>query len=298
MRENSLFSRRRLGQCLAGSLMRAILPNGELWAELSGKSDETIEAGWKKLLKFEAADVARRNIHGLMRAAHSYHESHSSLPPAVIANPKLPAGKRLSGLVLLLPHLDVESWIQRGESCFDEKTIQLGKSLYESIDQSKAWDDPVNLKAARTLVPAFVAPQSGAVRNADGIPVSHFAFVSGNSAGTNGAFPGDRGLRFAAITDGTVSTLGFGQIDHDLGPWIAEGLGTARQLFAATKDMPASFGSGYGKGAMFATVDSMAGYFPINEESMPILEQMATRSGEELVDFKGLRQENPFKASD
>jgi hypothetical protein len=291
MFETRALSRRHFCRTLATGCLAAA--SSQLLAADNSK-DAAMLAAWKKLSKFEAAELARRNVHGLVRAAHGYHEAHGSLPPAVIANPKLPAGKRLSGLVLLLPHLDQKSWMERGTACFDEKTVQLGKTLYESIDQSKAWDDPAILEAARTLVPAFLAPQSGEILDEDGFAVSHFAFVSGNSEGTNGAFPGERAIKIASITDGTVSTLGFGQVNSELGPWIAEGLGTARQLFAATKNSPASFGSEYGKGAMFATVDSMAGYFPINEKTQPILQQMGTRSGGELFEFKQLRQENPF----
>lgn len=292
MPETSTLSRRHFCQTLATGCLAAA--SSRLLAADDPQGDPTL-AAWQKLSKFEAADVARRNIHGLVRATHSYHQAHGSLPPAVITSPKLPAGKRLSGLVLLLPHLDQKSWIERGTPCFDEETVELGKRLYESIDQSKAWDDAANLEAARTIVPAFLAPQSGEILTEDGFAVSHFAFVSGNSKGTNGAFPGEQAIKIADITDGTVSTLGFGQINHELGPWIAEGLGTARQLFAATKDSPASFGSKYGIGAMFATVDSMAGYFPINEKTQPNLQQMGTRSGGELVEFKQLRQENPFQ---
>ena len=137
MRENSQLSRRRFGHCLAGGLLGAISTTERLWADAPKLSDEATATAWKKLSKFDAAEVARRNIHGLVRASHRFHKLHGTLPPAVIANSKLPGGKRLSGLVLLLPHLDVKSWMDRGKSCFDEKTIQLGKSLYESIDQSR-----------------------------------------------------------------------------------------------------------------------------------------------------------------
>jgi hypothetical protein len=250
---------------------------------------------WKKLPRFDAAEIAKQHAHGLIRAAHGYFEKHGTLPSAVIPNPKLPAGKRLCGLVLLLPFLDQESYMVKGESCFDQKTIDLGRRLYDSIDQSKAWDDPVNREAAKTLMPAFLTPGSGRILNLKGDALSHFAFVKGSSKGEDGAFPGEKGLKLADITDGTVSTLGIGQVNEDLGPWIAEGRSTARQLFEATKEMPASFGSDYGKGAMFATVDSMAGYFPFNKTTLPILQQMATRSGGELVRLQKLRKGNPFQ---
>lgn len=285
-------SRRQFCETLA--LLGCGLTSQSPAAESPG-TERNFESSWKKLTKVEAANLARRNVHGLIRASHGYFEKHGTLPPAVIANPKLPAGKRLSGLVLLLPFLGEKSYLDSDKPCFDKGVVSLGKELFASIDQSKAWDDPANLDAAGTLMPAFLTPRSGDLRTDKGFAVSHFAFVRGNSDGENGAFPGEKGISIADVTDGTVNTLGIGQIHNDLGPWIAEGLGTARQLFAATKESPASFGSRYGEGAMFATVDSMPGFFAINKKSMPILQKMATRSGGELVDFQNLRVENPFK---
>lgn len=279
-----VFCQSLIGSCVAASSSRFFAAD-----EVSGDTTK-----WKKLPRFDAAEIAKQHAHGLVRAAHGYLEKHGTLPPAVIANPKLPAGKRLSGLVLLLPFLGQKSYMFKGELCFDQKTIDLGRKLFKSIDQTKAWDDPVNQKAAKTLMPAFMTPGSGRHYNLKGYPLSHFAFVKGSSQKADGAFPGEEGIKLSEITDGTVNTLGIGQINEDLAPWIAEGRGTARQLFAATNDMPASFGSDYGQGAMFATVDSMVGYFEISKSTMPTLQKMAQRGDGELIDFAKLRQKNPF----
>jgi hypothetical protein len=143
--------------------------------------DEALQKRWKEQTQIEAANVARKHIHGLVRAAHLYHEAHGEFPPAVVPNTKLPAGKRLSGLVLLLPYLHAESGIEKGEPCFDAKVVRLAKELHRSIDLTKAWDDPVNLKAAKTVVPAFIAPQNGIFRNRQGFAVCHFAMVQGST---------------------------------------------------------------------------------------------------------------------
>lgn len=246
-------------------------------------SDDALQERWAKLTEEQAHEITRRHIHGLVRAAHRYLDEHGAFPPPFIENPKLPAEKRLSGFVLLLPYLDAPSWIERGQPCFDRDVVALGRELYESIDLTKAWDAPANLKAAQTVMPAFLAPQQGTFRDKDGYAVTHFAFVRGSSAGYDGAFPGDTKVTIEDITDGTADTLAFGQVVHDVGPWIAEGLPTARQLYLATSDQPGSFGSRDKFGCYFATCDSSP-YFILFDKSKPeALQHLATRAGQELV---------------
>jgi hypothetical protein len=230
---------------LALMIALSIMPSLNAADALSPSVDsgEKLTAKWKSLPPDEIDAVNRRHIHGLMVAAHKYAEVHGTLPPAVVPNAKVAGGKRLSGLVLLLPYLDANVLMYKEPPCFDEATIRMGKQLAASIDLTKAWDDPVNLTAAKTIVPAFLSPDSGRFRDDQGFAVTHFAFVQGSDAGTDGAFPGDKGVRFNEITDGTVNTLGIGQIASDLGPWIAEGLSTARQVYPPTPERPGSFGS-------------------------------------------------------
>ena len=258
--------------------------------------DEALQKRWKELTQIEAANVARKHIHGLVRATHLYDEVHGKFPPAVVPNTKLPAGKRLSGLVLLLPYLHAESGIEKGEPCFSAEVVEVAKNVHKSIDLTKAWDDPVNLKGARTIVPAFVAPQNGEFRTQQGFAVSHFAMVQGGTNGLDGAFPGEVPIRIADITDRTVSTLAFGQISQDAGPWIAEGLATARQVYPPTGTQPGTFGSLYHKsGCYFAMCDSTPFFLVFSRKTVPLLERLSTRDGGELVDnFQVTRLKNPF----
>ena len=263
----------------------------------TASTDVVLERRWKKLTSVEAAEVARKHIHGLVRAAHLYHDKHGAFPPAVVPNRDLPAGKRLSGLVLLLPYLHAESGIEKGEPCFDAKVVRLAKELHWSIDLTKAWDDPVNLKAAKTVVPAFIAPQNGIFRNRQGFAVCHFAMVQGSANGLDGAFPGEVPVKIADIEDGTVSTLAFGQISHDVGPWMAEGLTTARQVYPPTRTSPSTFGSLYHKsGCYFAMCDSTPFFMVFSPNTNPLLDQISTRAGGELINnFEVTRVRNPFE---
>ena len=265
-------------------------------AEGSVSVEKDLELRWKKLKKAEAANIARQHIHGLVRAVHAYHEKHGRFPPAVMPNSKLPAGKRLSGLVLLLPFLDARvGYDKKPVRCFDPQAVKLAKEVYQSIDLKKTWDDPVNRKAARTIIPAFLAPQSGKFRDEQGFAVTHFAFVQGSENGLDGAFPGDTGLKLSDIEDGTVNTLAMGQVIEDLGPWIAEGLSTARQVHAPTDKDPGTFGSRYYKsGCYFAFCDSFPCFVKFDQQANAALQLLASRAdGIPARSFTSIK--NPFE---
>ena len=152
--------------------------------------ENALDLRWKQLQNVEAANIARQHIHGLVRATHAYYDKHGTLPPAVVPNPKLPAGKRLSGLVLLLPYLDAKlTYDKRPIRCFDPDVVKLANQVYTSIDLTRAWDDPVNMQAAKTIIPAFLSPQSGKFRDEQGFAVTHFAFVQGSENGPDARFP-------------------------------------------------------------------------------------------------------------
>lgn len=271
----------------------AAIPAVAIGQDKTSKEAE-LQQRWKKLSKKDAAGIARRHIHGLVRAAHLYHHAHGSFPPAVVSNPKLPGGKQLSGLVLLLPYFHADSWIEKEKPCFDEDVVKLANDLYKSIDLTKAWDDPANLKAAKTIVPAFLAPQSGTFRDKQDYAVTHFALVQGSANGFDGAFPGKVAVKISDITDGTSATLAIGQIAHDLGPWIAEGLSTARQVYPPTVDARGTFGSHYHKsGCYFALCDSSPHFLLFDKNTAKAIQQLSTRAGGEFIrSFE--RVTNPF----
>ena len=53
--------------------------------------DTSIAAKWSKLDQAERDKIAMRNLHGLVRAMHKYHDVHGTLPPSEIPNSDLPS---------------------------------------------------------------------------------------------------------------------------------------------------------------------------------------------------------------
>lgn len=79
----------------------------------------------------------KNNLKWIMLALHNYHDTYNCFPPAYTTDR---TGNPLhSWRTLLLPYLD------QGP-------------VYESIDLSKAWDDPANIEARKTILSVFCCP--------------------------------------------------------------------------------------------------------------------------------------------
>ncbi len=221
--------------------------------------------------------------------AHAYYADHKVLPPAVVPNPDLPPEKRLSGFVLLLPYLEKASRLTDGKEdgrLFDDKTIALANELSRSIDLKKAWDDPVNLKAAKTLFPPLLVPGSGPLRDAQGFAVSHVAFVRGADGKDDGAFTDDATLTISggknAIVDGTSVTLALGQVLSELGPWTAAGAATSRWI--APLGSQSSFGTRDNQLIYAANCDSYPYVLDLKATPSKDLVRLVTRSARDIYD--------------
>ena len=71
---------------------------------------------WSGLDDQQAGEIIRGNLYGLIRAVNAYQDVNGVLPPAVVPNANIPAEKRLSGLVLLLPYLRRLTYFKDGTS--------------------------------------------------------------------------------------------------------------------------------------------------------------------------------------
>lgn len=253
--------------------------------------DKRLLAQWEKMAPQEVDAVVLRNFSGLVRAAHAYHDLHQALPPAVVPNPDLPPEKRLSGFVLLLPHFAKATRLARGkekELLFDEQTIKLAEELFRTIDLKKAWDDPANLKAAKTLMPVLIVPGTAEVRNVEGYAVSHVAFIRGARGNDDGAFSDatdvtiDRGKN--RISDGTAKTLAFGQISAGLGPWTAAGPMTSRWMYHPSEPVSKeTFGTVDMQAIYAANCDGFPYVLDLKESSPDSLAALAGKSDSEQV---------------
>lgn len=81
--------------------------------------------------------VCRNNLKQIALALHKYHDTYFTFPPAYTVDGD---GRPLhSWRTLILPYLDQQE-------------------LYDTIDLSKPWNDPVNASARQTVVGAYKCP--------------------------------------------------------------------------------------------------------------------------------------------
>ncbi len=235
----------------------------------SDSSVASLAAKWKQLSAAQRDQLTQNNLKAIMGAVHKYVDDHQGmLPPAAVPNDRLPPEKRLSGFVLLLPYLNA-------------------KPIYDQIDLTKAWDDPANAKAAKSIVPEFLCPDESVMVDASGRAVSHFAFVRGSKQRDNGMFPltGNSALAITDINDGTSATLAAGQIHSDFGPWIAAGASTARFINPPSERAKTpGFGSQHNGAAYFANGDGLIYFWDIGACRPDLVHAIAGRDDGILFD--------------
>jgi prepilin-type processing-associated H-X9-DG protein len=134
----------------------------------------------------------KNNLKQIALALHNYEQDHKALPPAYTTDAN---GRPLhSWRTLILPYLEQ-------------------KSLYEKIDLSKPWNDPVNATASATNPDVFICPEFVDTKNT----TAYLAVV-----GPDGFLVPGRPRRFEEITDGLASTLAVIEAsEEDAVPWMA-----------------------------------------------------------------------------
>lgn len=142
-------------------------------------------------------EAARRtqckyNLKQIGLALHNYHDVYGAFPPAYTVDAH---GKRLhSWRTLILPFVDQAP-------------------LYEKIDLSKAWDDPVNAEVGKAQVPAYHCPSApGSNTN-----TSYMVIV-----GADTCFPGAVSRTLSEVKDGTANTMAVVEVDSERSiPWMS-----------------------------------------------------------------------------
>jgi prepilin-type N-terminal cleavage/methylation domain-containing protein/prepilin-type processing-associated H-X9-DG protein len=124
----------------------------------------------------------RNNLKQLGLALHNYHDVYGAFPPAYTVDAD---GKPLhSWRTLLLPYLD-------------------HKPLYDRIDLSKRWDDPVNADVFKNRVQVYVCPS-----HSDPDKTPYLAAVTPQSVLRAGS-----SCTISDITDGTSNTVVVLEVD-------------------------------------------------------------------------------------
>ncbi len=155
--------------------------------------------------------------------------------------------------------------------------------LYQKIDQSVSYEDPVNRNVMGRNVTIYFAAGGDRSRIGEGFAVSHFAGLGGeidDASGLShlGIFERDVSVKREEVTDGLSNTLIVGELAGTYPPWgdpenwrkIGRGL---------NKDVN-GFGSYNNNGASFLLGDGSVKHFS-NKTDPKVLERMSTRDGGE-----------------
>lgn len=134
----------------------------------------------------------KNNLKQILLALHNYHDQYQAFPPAWTVDA---SGRRLhSWRTLILPFADQTP-------------------LYERIDLSKPWDDPVNAEAAKQTPSIYVCPS---VEFDPGRTV--YVAMVGEEAFLRPVLP----RAMSEITDGTSNTVAVIEVNKTQAvPWMA-----------------------------------------------------------------------------
>src|SRR5262249_6619533 len=191
-------------------------------------------------------------------AAHNYHDTYNTLPPG---GTFAPDGSMLhSWETHLLPYIPY---------------------VAPRIDLTRPWNDPRNARYFKGVLPEFINPgfRFPELTDAEGFGLSHYA-ANSHVLGAN------RRMKLDDITDGTSTTLLFGEVNAGFKPWGHPV--NWRDPVRGINRGPDGFGGAPGSGgAGFAMADGSARF--LSERIDPtVLRALSTPRGGEEVDANEL----------
>jgi Protein of unknown function (DUF1559) len=120
------------------------------------------------------------NLKQIGLALHNYHDVNGTFPPAAITDGK--GKKLLSWRVAILPYIEQDN-------------------VYKLFKLDEPWDSKNNKKASDIAIKTYVDPRAPADK--DKMNHTHYKVFAGKGT----MFDGDKGLKFADVTDGTSNTV-------------------------------------------------------------------------------------------
>jgi prepilin-type N-terminal cleavage/methylation domain-containing protein len=194
----------------------------------------------------------KNNLKQILLALHNYHDQYQAFPPAWTVDA---SGRRLhSWRTLILPFADQVP-------------------LYERIDLSKPWDDPVNAEAVKQTPSIYQCPSA----NLDPGQTAYLGMV-GEGAFLRPATP----RAISEITDGTSSTVAVIEVNKAQAvPWMAP-RDADLAIFVGLKSPTDSHHTGGGHVGM---ADGAVRFLSSNLEEQTRQSLATVAGGEEIGEF-------------
>jgi hypothetical protein len=146
----------------------------------------------------------------------------------------------------------------------------------DGIDMKKPWNDPVNRKYFKCIIPEFINPgfRTAPLQDGDGYGLNHY------SANSHVLTP-NKSMKVEDITDGTANTLLLGEVNADFRPWGHPN--NARDPTAGINTSRRGFGGAPGSGgATFLMADGSTRFLS-QSISPEVLRALSTPNGGETV---------------
>ncbi|MCA9035796.1 MAG: DUF1559 domain-containing protein [Planctomycetaceae bacterium] len=202
-----------------------------------------------------AGEAARRtqcknNFKQILLALHNYHDTYGAFPPAWTVDE---AGQRLhSWRTLILPYCEQAN-------------------LYETIDLSKPWNDPVNRKALETPVAVYRCPSAGTSNT----KTSYMAICD-----VSAVFHTPKSCALHQIRDDT--TIAFVEVPQEMAiPWMQPDDVSPEDVLSLRHSNSLSHAGGFQVG--FA--DGMVRFISANIDTATLKSLMTIDGGETVGEF-------------
>jgi hypothetical protein len=207
-------------------------------------------------LRGEYGGTSDSNLKQIGLALH-YHESLKK---------SLPAGGRFAPDGTML-----HSW---------ETYILFDLSYSHGIEMTKPWNDPVNQKFFKCIVPQFVNPGFRTIDldDSEGYGLSHYAANSH-------VMGGNKSMKLADIKDGTANTLLVGEVNTQFKPWGHPV--NWRDPTVGIDQSPRGFGGPPGSGGANFVMGDASIRFLSDKISPDVLRALTTPNGDEEVREEG-----------
>lgn len=185
-----------------------------------------------------ARTTCQDNLRQVGVSLNKYADAHETFPSAVVGPRGLPPERQLSWLSEVVPLMGQPPAGMKPTKRQEE--VSKGYlDLYAKIDPRKAWDDEANAPVVESVVRAFRCPADPSFDPHRPPGETNYVGLSGIGPGAAalkreqpraGMFGYDRGVKRDELAGGTSYTIAVLETALELGPWLAGGRPTVREL--------------------------------------------------------------------